>query len=181
MKKQVISAISAVFVLLLVSIAAESRETSDLDEQRRKIEIEMRRLEAELDRDLQEYNQRPRYLFVSLADAKKKGLAEYFADFEHKITCSSRLHYPEAAHGKIYGDVVMTVFILSDGALEKVDIDKSSGQRILDEGAINIVQRAHPFSPLPPEIRQEADILAITATWTFTSADDKDKPPCEPR
>ncbi|GHU13911.1 hypothetical protein FACS189441_2360 [Betaproteobacteria bacterium] len=172
MKKRTLSAISAGSVFLLVSIAAYGEETSDLDEQRRKIE-------AELTRQMQEYSQRPRRIFMTPGFmAKKKGFAEYAADFEHKVTCSSKLHYPQAARGKIYGDVIMTISILSDGALEKVIIEQSSGHRILDEGAINIAKLAAPFSPLPPEIRQEADILAITATWTFTSADDKDELPC---
>lgn len=42
---------------------------------------------------------------------------------------------------------------------------------MLDEAAKRTVELAAPYSPLPPAIRKDADILGITRTWTFTRAD----------
>ena len=55
--------------------------------------------------------------------------------------------------------------------MESVEVSRSSGQRILDAAAQRIVKLASPFSPLPPDIRKDTDILSITRTWTFTSTD----------
>ena len=62
-------------------------------------------------------------------------------------------------------------FAKSDGTLEKVDIDRSSGSKILDEAAVRIVQQAAPYAAFPDDIRRDTDILAIPRTWTFTRSD----------
>lgn len=58
-----------------------------------------------------------------------------------------------------------------DGSLNRVDINRSSGYKVLDEAARRIVQMASPFAPFPPEIRRDTDILEITRTWYFTQGD----------
>jgi protein TonB len=55
--------------------------------------------------------------------------------------------------------------------VENVEVSRSSRQPILDAAAQRIVKLAAPFAPLPPDIRKDTDILTITRTWTFTSAD----------
>jgi protein TonB len=52
--------------------------------------------------------------------------------------------------------------------VEQVEIDKSSGHRILDAAAVKIVEMAAPYAAFPPDIRRDTDILHITRTWTFT-------------
>ena len=65
----------------------------------------------------------------------------------------------------------LSVSILKDGSVESVEVNKSSGHRILDAAAIRIVKLAAPYSPLPANITTDTDILTITRTWTFTSSD----------
>jgi protein TonB len=55
--------------------------------------------------------------------------------------------------------------------VQEVRVLKSSGQRILDQAAIDIVRLAAPFAPFPPEIRQDTDILEIIRTWQFDKSD----------
>jgi protein TonB len=55
--------------------------------------------------------------------------------------------------------------------VENIEVSKSSGHRILDAAAMRIVKLAAPYSPLPPDITKDTDILTITRTWTFTSSD----------
>ena len=82
------------------------------------------------------------------------------------------MNYPdEARQKKLYGRLQITVHIKSDGTLEKVDIDRSSGSKILDEAAVRIVQLASPYSAFPEDIRRDTDILGITRTWIFTRSD----------
>jgi protein TonB len=44
---------------------------------------------------------------------------------------------------------------------------RSSGFDVLDEAAVRIVELAAPFSPFPPDIKEDTDILDITRTWQF--------------
>ena len=82
------------------------------------------------------------------------------------------VNYPQAARDqRIYGSLVVTVSIKSDGSLERVEINRSSGQRILDAAALRIVQLAAPFAPFPADIAKDTDILSITRTWIFTRSD----------
>ena len=68
-------------------------------------------------------------------------------------------------------DQAVTVQVYADGRIESVSVDKSSGSKILDAAAINIVQLAAPFAPFPDDMRKKTDILGITRTWTFTRSD----------
>ena len=58
----------------------------------------------------------------------------------------------------------------ADGTVEKVEIDRSSGSRVLD-GAVERSSLAGPFKPFPDPLRKEADILHITRNWSFTRND----------
>ena len=91
-----------------------------------------------------------------------------------KVERIGNLNYPEAAKkDKLYGNLQLTVSIRSDGSVESIEINRSSGEKILDDAAINIVKLAgqNGFSPFPPDIRQDTDILHITRTWVFAASD----------
>ncbi|MDN5882646.1 MAG: TonB family protein, partial [Nitrosospira sp.] len=84
------------------------------------------------------------------------------------------LNYPEAARReRLFGNLQLTVGIKSDGSVESVEINRSSGQRVLDEAAIRIVKLAgqNGFAPFPPDISRDTDILHITRIWAFTRED----------
>jgi protein TonB len=66
---------------------------------------------------------------------------------------------------------MVTVAIRADGTVEKVEIDRSSGSRILDASVEKIVQLAGPFKSFPAELRKEMDVLHITRNWAFTRSD----------
>jgi protein TonB len=52
-----------------------------------------------------------------------------------------------------------------------VDLDRSSGLKVLDAAAFKIVRMASPFAPFPPNIRKDTDLLVITRTWFFGRGD----------
>ena len=130
----------------------------------------MARLEAQIERDMQEYSRRPRRKSIG-ARAREYRFAQYVEDWRQKIERIGTLNYPEAARGKLYGSLMLTVTIRADGRVETVDIVRSSGHQVLDDAARRIIQLASPFAPFPPDIRADTDLLEITRTWTFTSAD----------
>lgn len=130
----------------------------------------MARLEGEINKNVDEYNKRPRKKFIG-ARTEEYRFAQYIEDWRQKVERIGTLNYPEAARGKLYGSLVLSVSINHDGSLNRVDINRSSGYKVLDEAARRIVQMASPYSPFPPEIRRDTDILEITRTWYFTQGD----------
>jgi protein TonB len=133
--------------------------------------LEAVRLEAEIAREREEYQQRPRRLFIG-ARAQEYAFTRYVDDWRIKVERIGNLNYPEAARRqKIYGSLVLTVSIKSDGSVDSVEITRSSGQKVLDTAAMRIVQLSSPFAPFSDEMRKKVDILSITRTWTFTRSD----------
>jgi protein TonB len=128
------------------------------------------RLEGQIARQMEEYNQRPRKKFIG-ARVEEYRFAQYVEDWRQKIERIGNLNYPEAARGKLYGSLILTVVIKANGDLERVEVNRSSGQALLDDAARRIVRMAAPYSAFPENIRRDTDIIEITRTWSFTNAD----------
>ena len=103
--------------------------------------------------------------------AEEYRFARYIEDWRAKVERLGTLNYPEAARGKLYGSLVLTVALTADGAVKGIEINRSSGHKILDEAARRIVQMGSPYAVFPAEIRRDTDILEITRTWFFTQGD----------
>jgi protein TonB len=132
---------------------------------------EIARLEAQISRDWDAYQKRPRRRFVG-ARTKEFRFARYVEDWRLKIERIGELNYPQAARDqRVYGSLVVTVSIRADGSLEKVEINRPSGFKVLDDAALRIVHLAAPFAAFPASISKDTDILSITRTWTFTRSD----------
>jgi protein TonB len=133
--------------------------------------LEIQRLEAQIRRDFQAYQERPRKAFVG-ARATEYRFAAYVESWRLKVERVGNLNYPEEARRrKLYGSLQLTVGVKPDGQVESIEINRPSGQRVLDQAAIRIVRLAAPFDRFPESIRKDTDILYITRTWTFTRAD----------
>lgn len=130
----------------------------------------MLRQEAEIARSIEEYNQRPKRKFIG-ARVEEYRFAQYVEDWRQKVERIGNLNYPESARGRLYGNLVVTVAIRSDGNLERVELSRSSGHKVLDEAALRIVKLAAPYAAFPENIRRDTDIIEITRTWSFTGAD----------
>jgi protein TonB len=133
--------------------------------------LEIARLEARIAKDHEAYQQRPRRVFVG-ARTQEFRFARYIEDWRQKIERVGEMNYPQEARAQgLYGSLVMTVSIKADGTAEKIEINRSSGKKVLDEAAMRIVKLAAPFAPFPADIAKDTDILSVTRTWTFTRAD----------
>ena len=128
------------------------------------------RMEAQISRQLEEYNQRPRKAFIG-SRAREYRFAQYVEDWRLKVERIGNLNYPDGARGKVYGSLVLTVSIKSDGSLDSVEVQRSSGHQILDRAAERIVKMASPYANFPANIKRDTDILVITRTWTFAPGD----------
>ncbi len=134
--------------------------------------LEMARLQARIDQQREEYQKRPRRMFVG-ARAQEFSFAQYVEDWRIKVERVGNLNYPEAAkRNGIYGTLMLTVNIFDSGEIESIQIDRSSGSKVLDAAAIKIVEMSAPFPRFPEAIRKKVDILGITRSWTFTRSDE---------
>jgi protein TonB len=128
------------------------------------------RLQAQIDKQIEEYQKRPRKKFIG-ARAAEYRFAQYEEDWRTKIERVGSLNYPAEARGKYYGNLRLTVTIRPDGTVESIELDRSSGLKILDAAAFKIVRMAMPFAAFPQDIRRDTDLLIITRTWFFGQGD----------
>ena len=125
-------------------------------------------LQAQLDRQRQEYARRPRKYTISSASTKKSQDALYLDTWRRRIEAVGNVNYPDSARRQeIYGSLRLLVAILPDGDVDDIQILQSSGFNVLDQAAIDIVRMAAPFAPFPEEMRPNVDILEIIRTWRF--------------
>jgi len=150
--------------------AAERTELPTADELMQRT-LEAMKLEAQIAKDMETYQKRPKRRFVG-ARAEEYRFARYVEDWRLKIERVGNLNYPAAARDqRLYGSLLLTVSIKSDGSVETIEVNRSSGNRILDAAAMKIVEMSAPFAQFPSDIRRDTDILHVTRTWTFTKAD----------
>jgi len=129
---------------------------------------EIASLQARLDKIRQTIAQRPRVRRLTSVATKASADAAYLHAWRQKVEAIGNDNFPEEAlQQQITGNLRMMVRLLPTGAVEEVVILESSGERILDDAAQQIVRLASPFAPFPPEIRKEADRLEIIRTWRF--------------
>jgi len=133
--------------------------------------LEIARLEAQISKDWDSYQKRPRKQFVG-ARTRESRFSRNIDDWRQKIERIGTTNYPSAARDqRIYGSLQLTVSIRPNGVVERIEIDRSSGHKVLDDAALRIVHMGSPYAPFPPEIAKDTDILSITRTWTFTRSD----------
>lgn len=104
------------------------------------------------------------------ASTREHKYAAYMDAWRRKVERIGRINYPEEARRrKLTGKLVLTVALRPDGTIYSIELDQSSGNRVLDDAARRIVRLAAPYAPFPDSIRAETDLLHITRTWIFQS------------
>jgi periplasmic protein TonB len=130
--------------------------------------LEFERLEAQIRKQQEEYQKRPKRKFIG-TQTKDIQFTDYIDKWSQKVEKVGNENYSlEAKNNKLYGSLNVTVSIKSDGELEGIQINKSSGYKVLDENVLDTIRKSAPFEPFSDEMKKEADILSINRTWTFT-------------
>jgi protein TonB len=144
------------------------RETNDGARRPEPARQQLARMEAEISREISDYQQRPRRHHFMPSTSEYR-FARYFEDWRARVEKVGNQNYPEEARGRIYGTLQMTVVIDRNGTLLDAIVERSSGSPVLDRAARRIVKLASPYPPFPPEIAHDTDLLEITRTWMFTN------------
>jgi len=111
---------------------------------------------------------RQRELIIS-ANTRESRIAAYLNNWKRKVERIGTLNFPRAARSQDgAGHPTLEVAITADGTLREVVIRKSSGERGLDQAAMNILRSAAPFDPFPEFLRSDYDVLRFSYEWRFT-------------
>lgn len=128
-------------------------------------EQERARKWAEINRDWQEHQSKPRHKYLN-ARTREYKYAKYIAEWEAKVQRVGNLTYPEKVRRLgLSGEVTLDVALNPNGSIRNITVLQSSGKKLLDDVAIRSARLAAPFAPFPPEIRAETDVLHMTRKW----------------
>lgn len=134
------------------------------------------RREAEIAREIEEYNKRPKRTQIT-PSTRAVGYAMYYKTLQAKIEKIGTLNFPQQDGKKLYGELVLYIPIFQDGTLYEKDggprVERSSGNPALDSAALRIVRRAAPFGRFPDNMRTSGkdDIWEVITRFRFTRDD----------
>jgi protein TonB len=140
---------------------APTQETSA--QQRQSIEaraLEIARLEALIEKDWEQYQRYPRRRFIgSTVPPAFANYVETVLKRVHEVIEKNSFDW-DREQPELTG--VFTISIKADGQLERADMNRSSGNKVVDDFALRILNEAAPFEPFSAEISKSTDILSIT-------------------
>lgn len=113
------------------------------------------------------HNDDPRQLVIS-ADTRESTIAAYLDKWKRRVEAVGDDYVPVLGNlDSLSGSPTLEVSIEASGMLTEVIIRQSSGSKVLDQAALDILQRASPFDPFPSEIRADYDRLRFAYKWLF--------------
>ena len=113
------------------------------------------------------HDDKPRQLIIS-ADTRESVVAAYLDNWKRRIEAVGDSYLPQLGKiDDISGSPTLMVAIDGSGNLTEAVIRKSSGSAVLDLAALDILHRASPFDPFPPEVTAEYDIMRFEYKWLF--------------
>lgn len=132
------------------------------------VERAIARLQAQIDRQISDYNKRPKRLTYGI-NAVGVSYARYVEDWAARIERIGTERYPPQARGRMYDSLIITVEIDKHGNVVDVIVNRKSKYEVLNRAVREIVYAGAPYDRFPPEMAREGDILQIVRTWTFTN------------
>jgi protein TonB len=131
------------------------------------------RMTAEITQRISDQNKRPKKTFIS-PSTRGVGYAMYYKAMQKRVEEVGTLSFPQQHGQKLYGELVMYIPVFQDGSIYEKEggprIERSSGNRALDQAALGIVRRAAPFGKFPANMRSsdKDDLWIVITTFTFT-------------
>ncbi len=132
-------------------------------EQRR----QLLRMLAEIEKRINEENARPRKRYISPSTSEAV-YAIYYDTLKRRIEDRGTRNFPEEKGKKLYGELVMLIWVDSSGRVVETEIVQGSGQAALDRRAQAIVRAAGPFGAFTEAMRKQADQIAVVSRFRFT-------------
>jgi protein TonB len=157
--------------LALTAPPDRKRATGDSTERDR---IERNRIQlqqfAEIEKRINEQSARPRKKFVS-PQTQEVAYATHYDGMRRRIEDRGTRNFPEERGRKLYGELIMNIYVDLRGNVVETEILKSSGAANLDKRAVAIVIAAAPFGNFTREMRKDAEVLIMTTKFKFGTGD----------
>jgi protein TonB len=144
--------------------AKSETEQTRADEERRR---QLTKLLAEIDKRIREENERPKKRYISPATMKSAD-ALYYSQFRTLVERAGTEHFPITNGQKLYGELVMEVWLDRQGRVIDAIVTQASRNAQLDKRARAIVMAAGPFGVVPAEVIAGRDLLLISSRFRFT-------------
>ncbi|TFW17846.1 TonB C-terminal domain-containing protein [Duganella callida] len=131
---------------------------------------------AEISETIEDQNKRPKKTTIT-PSTREAGYAVYYKTMQKRIEDIGTLNFPNVNGRKLYGQLTLSIPVYQDGTIyEKeggIKVERSSGNRALDDAAMRIVHRSAPFGRFPPNMRSsdKDDVWEIITTFKFTRED----------
>jgi len=142
---------------------AETNQSRAEEERRR----QLTKLLAEIEKRIHDENARPKKRYLSPATLRSVD-ALYYSAFRTQVERAGTTYFPMDKGQKLYGELVMEVWLKRTGEVFDVIVLQSSGNPVLDKRAKTIVKQAGPFGAVPPEVSAGNDLLLISSRFRFT-------------
>jgi len=108
---------------------------------------------------------------VLTANTRYGAEAAYLNAWVNKVETIGNQNYPDEARRKnLSGRLRLNVKIDAWGKVLSIHVSQSSGQKVLDDAAVNIVRLGEPYAKFPLEMREKLDTVTIIRTWSFGSS-----------
>lgn len=144
-------------------LKADAQQAMAEEERRR----QLTKLIGEIDKRINEQNSRPKKRFLSPATLKSVD-ALYYNQFRTVVERAGTEKFPVYNGQKLYGELVMEVWIDRSGKIIDAIVTQPSRNPNLDKRAQAIVKAAGPLQPVPAEVMAGKDLLLISSRFKFT-------------
>ena len=107
--------------------------------------------------------------WVTSVDTRESSIAPYLDRWKRKIETVAVRYLPDPGLiDSMSGSPTLEVIINASGQLREVIVRRTSGSKLLDQAALEILRRAAPFDPFPQAVRDEYDTLRFAYKWQFS-------------
>ena len=128
------------------------------------------RLLAEIEKQINEQNARPRRRYISPA-TREEVYAIYYDKLRHRIEDRGTANFPTLNGHKLYGELTVNLTIDARGRVVESEVVHSSDSRFLDQRALAIANAAAPFGDFTEDMKSKADQIVVTSRFRFTKSD----------
>ncbi|MDP9125457.1 MAG: TonB family protein [Pseudomonadota bacterium] len=128
------------------------------------------RLLAQIEKQINEQNARPRRRYISPA-TREEVYAIYYDKLRHKIEDKGTANFPTLNGHKLYGELTVNLTIDARGHIVESEVVRSSNSRFLDQRALAIAHAAAPFGGFSNDMKNKADQIVVTSRFRFTKTE----------
>ena len=102
------------------------------------------------------------------ASTREYAYAQYMNDWVRRVERIGNANYPQQALiNRLSGQLILTVAIRRNGRIEGITVVKSSGNKVLDKAAVDIVRLAEPGEGVPYGVAIAAGAVAALPLTLF--------------